>query len=265
MLVFYDHSESVCCQKVRMALEEKSIEYHHYLVKCEEREHLGPDYLKINPKGVVPAFVDEQGRTIDESTIMLEYLEDRYPEPQLMPSDPYWRAKRRLWARRIDDGMHVPHISTISFVISFGQKFRQRFDTQAKVDAWLNSLPGEALRDAQRKAAAADLKSETLRNSILAYDRFLDDMETQLAVTQWLAGDAFSLADIDVIPYIWRLHNLQLSGMWRKRPYVSDWFSRVTERSAFQKAVVARQEDHWLRAMHASGSEAWPTISEMLS
>lgn len=264
MLTLYDHSESVCCQKVRIALAEKGVEYHRRLVNCEEREHLGPEYLRINPKGVVPALVDEEGRTIDESSIMLEYLEDRYPDPQLMPSDPYWRAKRRLWARQIDDGMHIPHISTISFVISFGRKFRQRFNTQEKVDAWLKSLPGEALRDAQRKAAAADLKSETFRTSLMAYDRFLGDMEAQLEHTPWLAGEAFSLADIDVIPYIWRLNNLQLSGMWKHRPHVADWFSRVTARPAFTKAVLELQEEHWLEAMRGTGHEAWPIVSEML-
>ena len=264
MLNLYDHSESVCCQKVRLALAEKGVEYHRHLVNCEEREHLRPEYLQINPKGVVPVFVDEQGRTIDESSIMLEYLEDRYPDPPLMPRDPYWRATRRLWARRIDDGMHIPHISTISFVISFGQKFRQRFDTQEKVDIWLSSLPGEALRNAQRRASVANLQSETFRTSIMAYDAFLADMEVRLEQTPWLAGEAFSLAEIDVVPYLWRLHNLQLTGMWARRPRVADWLSRVTSRPSFRKAIIALQEEHWLEAMRATGREAWPTVSEIL-
>lgn len=264
MLTAYDHSESVCCHKVRIALEEKGVDVDHRIVKLEEGEQLGPDFLAINPKGVVPVFVDEDGHVIDESTVMLEYLEDRYPEPPLMPKDPYWRAKRRLWARRIDEEMHVPHISTISFVVAFNQVFRQNFDTQEKLDAYLDALPGEKLREAQRRTFAADLKSETLRTSILAYDKFLGEMEKQLSETQWLAGNDFSLADIDVIPYIWRLNNLQLQGMWANRPHVADWLDRMISRPSFKKAVIDSQEAPWLDLMKATGTEAWPVIKEML-
>lgn len=265
MLTVYDHSESVCCHKIRIAIEEKGIECDHRIVKLEAGEQLQPDFLAINPKGVVPVFIDEEGRAVDESSIMLEYLEDRYPDPPLMPKDPYWRAVRRLWARRIDDGMHVPHISTISFVVAFSKVFRQHFDTQDKLNAYLEALPGEALRNAQRKVFDADLKSDTLKTSVLAYDKFIADMEKQLSQSKWLAGDAFSLADIDVIPYLWRLRNLQMTGMWANRPHVADWFARVTSRPSFKKAVIEGQETPWLDLMRTTGTEAWPVIKTMLA
>ena len=264
MLIVYDHSESVCCQKVRIALDEKGIETEHRIIKIEEGESHTPAYIAINPKGVVPAFVDEQGRTIDESTIMLEYLEDRYPDPPLMPKDPYWRAKRRLWARSIDEGMHVPHISNLSFIIAFSPWLKNNFGTQEKLDAYVNSITGDKLREFTRRTFATGLQSEDLRDSVIAYDKFLGEMEKQLSTVKWLAGDAFSLADIDVIPYIWRLRNLQLGGLWDKRPHVADWLDRVTRRPSFKSAVLDIQEERWLELMKANGLAAWPRIKEML-
>jgi glutathione S-transferase len=87
---------------------------------------------------VVPVIVDD-GRTITESTIIAEYLDDAYPEPPLMPKDPYWRARRRLWARWIDDEMHIPHIAT-SALSSRSAVFPAGLDTR-ELEAYLAAVP----------------------------------------------------------------------------------------------------------------------------
>ena len=154
-LTLYDHAESVCCHKVRIALAEKGLAYETKTIALDAGEQLHPDYLAICPKGVVPVLVHD-GKVIPESSIITEYLDDAFPDVPLMPKDAYWRARRRLWARWIDDEMHVPHIATISLIISLHVAFRQHLDTQDKVDAFLTMVPmpatGRRLRSACHQA-----------------------------------------------------------------------------------------------------------------
>ena len=263
-LVVYDHMESVCCQKVRLVLQEKDIEYESRVVALEAGEQLDPKFLAINPRGVVPVIV-HRGRTITESTIIMEYLDAAFDGPTLMPSDPFWRARRQAWARRIDDEMHMPHIATISFVIAFHKPFLQAFDTQSKLDAYLDAIPGNKHRSTMRASFASDLEGEPFRESILAYDAFLTEMDTQLAETQWLAGPNFSLADIDVLPYIWRLKNLSLEGMWARRPRVAEWLERATHRPSFKRAVVDCALPAWINLMAATGPQAAPVVEKIIA
>ena len=181
-----------------------------------------------------------------------------------MPRDPYWRARRRYWARWIDDEMHIPHIATISFIVAFNQAFRQELDTQDKLQSYLDAIPSAGHRETMRSSFASDVRSDQMRASLNAYQRFIAEMDRALAETEWLGGDAYSLADIDVVPYIWRLRNLQMSGMWSTRPRIQHWLDRVTNRPSFQTAVVDTALPAWIELMGAAGREAWPVIREQL-
>lgn len=262
-LIVYDHFESVCCHKVRIALAEKAIEHDLRHVALETGDHLKPDFLAINPKGVVPVIV-HRGRTITESSIILEYLDDAFPGAPLMPSDHYRRAQRRAWARWIDDEMHIPHIAAVSFIICYSHAFRQSFGTQEAVDAYLDAIPTARHRETMRASFEEGVDSERMRTSLAAWSHFLAAMDEALAETPWLAGDNFSLADIDVVPYVWRLRNLQLSGMWANRPRIQDWLDRVTSRPSFRSAVAERQLPAWVDLMRQTGKEAWPVVERLL-
>lgn len=263
-LIVYDHAESVCCHKVRITLEEKGLDYEKRPVALEAGEQVQPEFLAINPKGVVPVLI-HKGRTIPQSSIITEYLDDAFPEVPLMPQDAYWRARRRLWARWIDDEMHVPHIATISLIVSLHVAFRQGLDTQEKVDAFLAAVPDARNRDTLAVGLSSGVDSEAFKTSLHAFEVFIAAMDDQLAETDWLAGPAYSLADIDVVPYLWRLQNLQMSGMWANRPRVADWFERVTSRSAFQTAIVDQALPEWTALLEATGREAWPRIEPLLT
>ncbi|WP_139114804.1 glutathione S-transferase family protein [Rhizorhabdus dicambivorans] len=262
-MIVYEHAESVCCHKVRIVLAEKAIPHQVRNIALEAGEQLTPAFLAVNPKGVVPVIVDE-GRTITESSIITEYLDDAYPQPPLMPKDAYWRSRRRNWARWIDDEMHIPHIATISFIIAFNQAFRKQLDTKEKLEAYLESIPGAAHKDTMRASFESGPDSERMRTSIGAYQKFIAAMDEALSENDWLAGPEYSLADIDVVPYIWRLRNLQLSGMWADRPRIQDWLDRVTSRPAFKTAVIDTALPSWIELMESTGREAWPTIKSLL-
>lgn len=261
MIILYDHGESVCCHKIRLALAEKGLGYDRRNVSLEGGEQVEDWFLAVNPKGVVPVLVHD-GRTITDSTNILEYIHEAFPDPPLMPADPYWRFRRRWWARWIDDEMHVPHIATISFVIAFNKAFRTNLDTEEKLNAYLDRIPTASNRETLRVSFVSDLESKAFISAITAYDAFLAEMDRTLAEQEWLAGPAFSLADIDVVPYIWRLHNLQMSELWADRPRIQAWLDRITARPSFQDAIVAMQLPEWTELMKVTGSQAKPVVTQ---
>ena len=86
MLELYHFTNSVCSQKVRMTLFEKGLEWKGHEVNLFASEQYDPKYLKLNPKGYVPALIHD-GRAIRESTLICEYLDEVFPAPPLMPGD----------------------------------------------------------------------------------------------------------------------------------------------------------------------------------
>ncbi len=92
MLELYHHGSSVCAAKVRLALAEKGLEWKGRYIDILKGEQFEPDFLAVNPRAVVPALVDG-GRVIVESSVICEYLEEKFPDPRLMPDDPGARAE----------------------------------------------------------------------------------------------------------------------------------------------------------------------------
>ena len=99
MLVLYDADRCPFCARVRIVLAEKGIEYEDVQIDLADR----PAWLyEKNPLGKVPV-LEEDGFALPESAVIMEYLEERYPEPPLLPADPGERALARLWLERFDD------------------------------------------------------------------------------------------------------------------------------------------------------------------
>jgi len=88
MLELYHAHHSTCSQKVRLCLAEKGLEFESQLVNLAMKEQLAPDYLEINPNGVVPTLVDD-GRVVIDSSVICEYLDEVYTDISLTPSDPH--------------------------------------------------------------------------------------------------------------------------------------------------------------------------------
>ncbi len=95
-LLLYDFGNSVCCQKVRITLRAKGLEWKAIPVNLFTAEQYDPKYLKLNPKGVVQTLVHD-GKPVIESTLICEYIDAAFPhEPKLIPSDPLLQSKMRL-------------------------------------------------------------------------------------------------------------------------------------------------------------------------
>jgi glutathione S-transferase len=98
MLTLYDADRCPYCARVRIVLAEKGLEYETVVVDLDDR----PAWIyEKNPLGRVPV-LEEDAFVLPESAVIMEYLEERYPEPPLWPADPAERAAGRLLVERFD-------------------------------------------------------------------------------------------------------------------------------------------------------------------
>jgi glutathione S-transferase len=99
MLTLYDADRCPFCARVRIVLAEKGVEYENVQIDLSDR----PAWLyEKNPLGKVPV-LEEDAFVLPESPVIMEYLEERYPEPELLPADAAARALARVWLERFDD------------------------------------------------------------------------------------------------------------------------------------------------------------------
>lgn len=233
--LFHAHN-STCSQKVRICLAEKgAVEGRDWIsrpVNLAARENLTPEFLAINPNGVVPAFRHE-GRPIYESTVMCEYLEEIWPDtPRVSPANPIDRAQMRGWLRYIDE---VPSMAVR--VPSFHHLFKPAFEqmSEAAFDAFVNANP---LRKYFFRRMGRDGFSQADYDAAIdQLDQSFARMEAALDGHDWLVADLFSIADICSIPTFVRLEDLRLAHLWeQKYPRVSAWYVRAQARPSFAAA-----------------------------
>jgi maleylacetoacetate isomerase len=108
MMKLYSYFRSSAAYRVRIALEVKGLAY-EYVAKHFRRnggEHRKPDYLAVNPQGLIPALEDD-GAVVTQSLAIIEYLEEAYPKtPRLLPASPADRARVRAMAQAIACDVH---------------------------------------------------------------------------------------------------------------------------------------------------------------
>ena len=265
MLTLYNHNLSVCVQKVRIALTEKGQPWEDRNIDLMRSEQVSPEYLKLNPGGVVPTLVHD-GKPVIESTVILEYVDDAFPEPPLKPADPHARAAMRLWIRRPDMGLHAA-CGTISYAAIFGKQLLDFHGMAAMEERWAR-LPDQARAARQRALLSQGIEAPFVIEHLRLYDTVLADMESVLADRPWLAGDGFSLAECALLPYLWRLERLGLEGMWRHRPQVAGWFDRCKARPSWDPAMEAYPpmfDGDYNDDLRGTDTDLWPTVERLLA
>ncbi len=262
MLAVYHDNLSVCAQKVRMALDEKSIAWESRYIDLMKQEHLTPDYLRMNPRGLVPTLLHDS-RAIYESTIILEYIEDTFPDHSLRPADAFERARMRLWTKIPDDGLHVA-CASVTYASAFVHQLKKHHDPR-EMEQRLAKLPDRARAARQRQILDLEFEAPFVKDAVLLHDKVLKEMEAALANASWLNGAVFSLADIAIIPYVTRLDRLGLEGMWAERPNVARWFAAVKARPSFNTAITAFRSTAYDDELKKRGIDVWPQVRALLA
>lgn len=268
MLVLYHHNISVCAQKVRLALAEKGLDYEARHVNLMRSEHLTPEYRAINPKAVVPTLVHD-GHSVPESTIILEYLEDAFPDaPPLRPATPLVRARMRQWTKIPDDGLHAA-CGTVTYGAVFARQVLKFHGAEA-FHRRIAELPDRARAARQTEMIDKGIEASFMPDHIRLHAKVLKEMNDTLKQGPWLAGSDFSLADIAILPYVWRLERLGLARMWAEMPKVADWLARAKARPSWDAAMEAFpslihiDEDDYNDDLVTLGVDIWPKVAPML-
>ena len=263
MLELYHNINSVCAQKVRIALHEKGqrigqeVKEHLLMLRGDQND---PAYEKLNPNGVVPTLVHD-GKPVIESSLILYYIDDVFPDPPLMPSEPQLRHRARLFNKFIDEYLH-----NACTIMTFATAFRPNF-LQMPRETWLaeiNKAPIKRRAEYKRSVIEHGLDSEFVIDAVAQHQKLLSWMADALAGGKHLAGDNFSNADCAVIPYILRLELLKLDGMWAQHPAIADWWARVRVRPSVKATIFDRMEEKDWAPFKNLSPDPWPKVQTML-
>jgi glutathione S-transferase/RNA polymerase-associated protein len=190
-ILLYEHPLSPYAQKCKIALAEKGVAFETRLPNAIGTGTRDEPFLEANPRGEVPALIEGEVRLFD-STIILEYIEDRWPTPPMLPATPYARAR----ARMIEEVM----------------------DTQYEAITW---AMGEV---SWFKRAEGEKADELRARARMQLDGLHHWLARQLGDAQWFNGESFGWGDLSVIPYVNGATGQGLGpdpasplGQWQKR------------------------------------------------
>lgn len=209
MLKIYGALLSPFVRKVRCVLSEKQVAYE--MVATNPFDKSG-DFLKRSPLGRIPALEDEQGRSLADSTVIVEYLEERYPEPPLFPRDPWDRARVRWFDEYADGGMAPSLTAKVFFQRVISAKLIKGGCDEAVVQSGLKELP-----------------------------TFLGYLEAELGGHQYLVAETFTLADVSVACQLVNLRHASVEIDAARFPAVAAWFERVVARPSL-KALIEQDQ-----------------------
>ena len=183
MLELYHSVNSVCAQKVRITLAEKALEYREHLMTLRG-DQFDPQYMTLNPNAVVPTLVHD-GRPVVESSVILYYLDEAFPNPPLMPKDLHQRAAVRQYNKLVDEYVH-----NSCTILTFATAFRPWFAglTGEQIEARLAKAPSKQRTEYKRDVALNGLDSKYVREALGHHEKLLKTMDAALERGPWLAG-----------------------------------------------------------------------------
>ncbi|MGC6452605.1 MAG: glutathione S-transferase family protein [Candidatus Puniceispirillaceae bacterium] len=234
MLVLYHGANSVCSVKVRIVLAEKGLAWESRHVDLPRGEHLAEDYLRINPRAVVPV-LDHDGVLIRESTVICEYLDGLDDTARLVPAGRLAQARMRIWG--VNTAEYHDSVNTLTFA-SFQRRMLQAKTPEELAARW------KAMPDKIRVRKTLDLMEHGAESiyvpvAFRRLQRMCAEMEEALAEHDWLLGPDYSLADAMLTAYVFRLHCLGMQALWESRyPRVAGWAARVMARPSWAVATA---------------------------
>ena len=262
MMELYHNDQSTCSAKARLVLAEKGIEWtdHHLDLRAGDQQKR--EYLKLNPKGVVPTIVDD-GKVVRESNVILEYVDNAYPEPPLKPADAYGKAMVHLWTKRLDDGHHDLATATLSMGIAFRHQYLMKGEPACS--ELVEKIPDPVKRERRRDVIYNGTRAREFALAVRMWEMLLTDMETALGESDWFVGNSFTLADLAYVPYLTRLDHLNALGFIDKRPRLQRWYDRVRARPSYETAIRKWDNPSYVALMREKGAEAWPEVKKIIA
>lgn len=260
MLKLYHGRNSVCSQKARVVLAELDRPYESIILDLGAGDQFKAEYLKLNPNAVVPT-IDDDGKVVIESSVIIDYLNDTTDGRPLMPRDPYRTALIRIWLLRCLE-IHAA-VSSLSFSSAYRKRFLKH--TREEREAIYRRIPDPAKQAKRRDLVENGVSSHYVDDAIRTLKVLFADMDAALANGNWLVGNAYSLADAGLVAYVDRINRLSQRGFWEKRhPRVAAWYARSKARPSYAEAIEKFMIPEENELLASGGAEAWPIIDRKL-
>ena len=227
--LLYNAPQSTCSQRVRFVLNSKRLPFEEIKLNLLEGDQLKPDYLKLNPDGVVPT-LDHDGAIVINSNVITEYLDEVAPADSFTPEDPLARSRMRALMHFIDEmpaaAVRVPTFN-LAFLPNFQKMSREAFVVMAESKPlrreFMLTMGQTGFPKHEMDAALARLRR--------AYERMSEEIDRSGG--PWLLGKQLTLADVAVMPSLVRINDLGLSN-WQDLPRVAAWFENIRAQPAFK-------------------------------
>ena len=229
--VLYNAPQSTCSQRVRFVLNAKRLPFEEVKLDLLAGDQLKPDYLALNPNGVVPTLVHD-GATVIDSSVIIEYLDEVFPQAEsFTPKAPAERAAMRALMRFIDE-MPAAAVRVPTFNLAFLPRFAAM--SEEEFVAFAESKP--LRREFMLKMGRKGFSEKDMNEALDRLGRTLERMEASISSSggPWLQGARPTLADVAVMPAIVRMADLGLERMWKDKPLVARWFDAIRAHPAFK-------------------------------
>ena len=200
--------------RLRIALNLKGLAYEQVAVDLRRDQHLGAEYKALNPQGLVPTLVHD-GRVLTQSPAIIEWLEERYPTPPLLPADPDQRARVRALAAVVGCDIHPVNNRRIL------EALRKDFGAdEAAVNAWCGRW---------------------IADGFDAIEAMLADEQRRGGPGVYCFGQAPSLAEVYLVPQVESARRFKVDvARW---PRIAAVDAACAALPAFERAAPARQPD----------------------
>ncbi|MNK09564.1 Maleylpyruvate isomerase [compost metagenome] len=207
-MILHGYFRSTASWRVRIALGLKGLEAGQVIHHLRKGEQRAPEYLALNPQGLLPSFVTDDGAVLTQSLAIIEYLDETSPAPSLLPADPVQKAKVRAVAQAVACDIHsVQNLKVL-------QRLRDLGLGEEVVQDWASTVIEEGLD---------------------AVDKLLADQPGPFAF-----GDGPTLADLCIVP---QLGNARRFGIEVRWPRLLALEAACLELPAFQNAAPGKQPD----------------------
>ncbi len=222
--------------RVYQALLEKGVEFEPVVLGPDTISHLSPEYLKINPRGQVPAMTHD-GVPLAEGMCMQEYIDEVFEGPPLRPADLRERWDMRVWQRYAETDLGRA-LMMINWNRIMPRMQAQR--SAEEVERFAKAVPDPDRRRSWMNAALQRTPQDQIEELHRRVREGVRRIEAALSERPWVAGQSFSLADIDLF------HFYGFKSMWlpdwiveltneMDTPATFDWVNRMEERASTRR------------------------------
>lgn len=203
----YDSELAPNPRRTRIFIAEKGVEVERVDFNIPRGDNLDPEFLKVNPRGLLPTLVLDDGTVLDESIAICRYFEETVPEPNLMGSDPVSKAKIEARQRHMEfDGL------------------------QGAAEAFRNSYPGFAKRGLGGNVGEVQAIPELAERGKNSVQRFFESLDAYLSENSYCAGDSFTIADITAYCAVDFATTAARVPFPEDKPNLKRWYDEISSR-----------------------------------